>query len=275
MKKNILIAVITLLLVCTSCAVRNAAAPTRASDTASSQVAIVSSPTSAAPAVSSQPAVSSASAVSSKTPSAAAAKKPSAASTAKKAQSAPASSKSSEIFPMGKVTYNNASSEKVIEKPLTYTCYPPDPITDDEFTHMLNSGNILISTSNRVKYVFKPKDQQATRAKIVGWLKQSTPYTMGIPDDVKLSFPVMDAPDNPFMSIHIPDLEDMTICPVFYYNIFQDGNGKEVGYCRKSMKNVLRININEKTGYITSSELYNWLVNENTGFESDCNKTNT
>lgn len=147
---------------------------------------------------------------------------------------------------------------------IEYKTYPAFSFSDTELNDFQVNGSAQFLDNGLCRRFWDPIDQKATVQKIVAMLKQSVPYTGGVPYATSSAgggFGV-----NPFeVNVTVRTAKySVMLTPAYYLVPYSNRTFEAVG-----VQDVLRIGgSNSPTGYIRSHDLYEWLLYDK--WEAEC-----
>lgn len=157
-----------------------------------------------------------------------------------------------------KTESEKASSGRKMLGTVAYKTYPAFELSDAEFENYQNVGSIVFDDDSFCIGRWEPVNPQATLTKVLAMLKQSTPYTDGVPYETHaISFGANVGPSQ----VNVLDRQQkryVTMSPAWYVIPYSDYSFKQV-----YVPDILKIEDNAgHMGYIRSHDLYDWLLND-------------
>lgn len=146
-------------------------------------------------------------------------------------------------------------------------------ISDDIYTSMKNGCTVKVSGFSANQISLTPKNTNDTILKIIDFLKKSTPYIGTIPKSTGGNSVTSGNIGPKYLIIDTNDDHHIGIEPTCYYVHTESQGGNEQYTNINFVTNVLRVDIDSKTFYITSKNLYNWIQDDQ--WESEFNQINT
>lgn len=133
-------------------------------------------------------------------------------------------------------------------------------IPASEMKKIVDEGKITVTGDSADMAIYYPKSEKAVLTNVSHWLESAKPYKGQIPKSQNAgTFNGYIGPS--ILYISTPDKHVITISPACY---LASGPyyGKIESYVVKYKNNILLLNNNGQTGYIESSQLYDWLKND-------------
>lgn len=125
-------------------------------------------------------------------------------------------------------------------------------ISNTELESIANSGVVSLADDSPAGIWWIPKTQKNTLCEVLYWLQQAKPYEGEIPKDQ--SSGIFNANIEPStLFITTSDKHMIAIKPAFYLT----SNGR-----KSFISEVLQLSNNKQKSYIQSSQLFNWLKND-------------
>jgi len=130
-------------------------------------------------------------------------------------------------------------------------------ISAEELKSISNGEVVSLTDDSPAALWWIPKSQDTTLSEITSWLEQSKLYSGEIPSSQTSSDTVFSANVGPsVLYINTSDQQTITIRPAFY--LVADGKGYKKSY----LSDVLIFNDGKQVIYIQSSQLYDWLKDD-------------
>ena len=139
---------------------------------------------------------------------------------------------------------------------------PEINILDDIYTSIENGCTVKISGFSACSYDLTPKNTNETVLKIIELLKNSVPYNGIIPKSPDGNFVTNGYFGPKFLIMDTDDGHHINIQPACYYIYTESQNGNERYAHINYVTNVVQVNIDNKTDFITSKNFFDWFQDD-------------